>query len=109
MLCGAEQYFGKNPAKLSVRFNKLISTTSSYGISAESTLALQHNSDNRLLFSYLQVFSVVAFLATILQSKGKVTNIGNGEPGVWELVYSGNSLSKWRRKEKKRLEEEQFG
>ena len=55
MLCGAEQYFGKNPAKLSVRFNKLISTTSSYGISAESILALQHNSDNRLLFSYLQV------------------------------------------------------
>jgi len=44
---------------------------------------------------------VVAFLVTILQSKGKVTNIGNGEPGVWELVYSGNPLSKWRRKERK--------
>ena len=34
---------------------------------------------------------------------------GNGEPGtgVWELVYSGNTLenSKWRSKQKKRLEE----
>ena len=38
---------------------------------------------------------------------------GNGEPGagVWELVYSGNPLenSKWRSKQKKRLEEKQFG
>ena len=38
---------------------------------------------------------------------------GNGEPGtgVWELVYSGNTLenSKWRSKQKKRLEEKQFG
>ena len=34
---------------------------------------------------------------------------GNGEPGteVWELMYSGNALenSKWRTKQKKRLEE----
>ena len=34
---------------------------------------------------------------------------GNGEPGtgVWERVYSGNPLesSKWRSKQKKRLEE----
>ena len=38
---------------------------------------------------------------------------GNGEPGtgVWEQVYSGNPLenSKWRSKQKKRLEEKQFG
>ena len=38
---------------------------------------------------------------------------GNREPGtgVWELVYSGNPLenSKWRSKQKKRLEEKQFG
>ena len=37
---------------------------------------------------------------------------GNGEPGtgVWELMYSGNPLenSKWRSKQKKRLEEKQF-
>ena len=32
-----------------------------------------------------------------------VTNTGNGEPGVWELMYSGNPLenSKWRSKQKK--------
>ena len=38
---------------------------------------------------------------------------GNGEPGtgVWEQVYSGNPLEnlKWRSKQKKRLEEKQFG
>ena len=43
---------------------------------------------------------------------------GNGERGkgergtrVWEQVYSGNPLesSKWRSKQKKRLEEKQFG
>ena len=38
---------------------------------------------------------------------------GNGKPGtgVWERVYSGNPLesSKWRSKQKKRLEEKQFG
>ena len=38
---------------------------------------------------------------------------GNGEPGtgVWEQVYSGNPLenSQWRSKQKKRLEEKQFG
>ena len=38
---------------------------------------------------------------------------GNGEPGtgVWELMHSGNPLenSKWRSKEKKKLEEKQFG
>ena len=37
---------------------------------------------------------------------------GDGEPGtgVWEQVYSGNPLenSKWRSKQKKRLEEKQF-
>ena len=41
-----------------------------------------------------------------------VTNTGNGErgTGVWELMYSGNPLenSKWRSKQKKRLEEKQF-
>ena len=38
---------------------------------------------------------------------------GNREPGtgVWEQVYSGNPLenSKWQSKQKKRLEEKQFG
>ena len=38
---------------------------------------------------------------------------GNGEPGtgVWELMYSGNPLenSKWRSKQKERLEEKEFG
>ena len=38
-----------------------------------------------------------------------IPGTGNGEPGmgVWELLYSGNPLenSKWRTKEKKRLEE----
>ena len=49
-----------------------------------------------------------------------VTNTGNGErgtgngergTGVWEQVYSGNPLEnlKWRSKQKKRLEEKQFG
>ena len=42
-----------------------------------------------------------------------VTNTGNGErgTGVWEQVYSGKPLenSKWRSKQKKRLEEKQFG
>ena len=39
--------------------------------------------------------------------------MGNGEPGtgVWDQVYSGNALenSKWRSKQKERLDEEQFG
>ena len=56
------------------------------------------------------------------QHKTDVTNTGNGEQGtengnrepgtgVWELVYSGNLLenSKWRSKQKRRLEEKQFG
>ena len=38
---------------------------------------------------------------------------GNREPGtgVWDQVYSGNALekSKWRSKQKERLEEKQFG
>ena len=42
-----------------------------------------------------------------------ILGTGNGEPGtgVWEQVYSGNSLEnlKWRSKHKKWLEEEQFG
>ena len=49
-----------------------------------------------------------------------VTNTGNGErgtgnvepgTGVWKQVYSGNPLesSKWRSRQKKRLEQKQFG
>ena len=42
-----------------------------------------------------------------------IPGTGNGEPGtgVWEQVYSGNPLEnlKWRSKQKKRLEEKQFG
>ena len=42
-----------------------------------------------------------------------IPGTGNGEPGtgVWEQVFSGNPLesSKWRSKQKKRLEEKQFG
>ena len=42
-----------------------------------------------------------------------IPGTGNGEPGtgVWEQVYSGKSLesSKWQSRQKKRLEEEQFG
>ena len=41
-----------------------------------------------------------------------ILGTGSGEPGtgVWEQVYSGNPLesSKWRTKQKKRLEEKQF-
>ena len=36
---------------------------------------------------------------------------GTGGTGVWEIVHSGNPLenSKWWTKQKKRLEEKQFG
>ena len=43
-----------------------------------------------------------------------IPGTGNGKrgpgTGVWEQVYSGNPLesSKWRSKQKKRLEEKQF-
>ena len=64
-----------------------------------------------LIFVLASWFS--RFLLDVTNTRNGERGTGNGEPGtgVWEQVYSGNPLenSRWRSKQKKRLEEEQFG
>ena len=44
-----------------------------------------------------------SFLSDVTNTRNGERGTGNGEPGVWELIYSGNPLenSKWRSKQKK--------
>ena len=57
---------------------------------------------------YFYDWPVIRMLLKSRTGKGE-RGTGNGEPGtgVWELMYRGNPLenSKWRTKQKKRLEE----
>ena len=66
-----------------------------------------------LLAAALTQVLPIEIVTDVTNTRNGERGTGNKEPGtgVWEQVYSGNPLedSKWRSKQKKRLEEKQFG
>ena len=96
-------------------------TTSWVFFTASSTVAARRRKSSRYIrtrMAFLLRNAATGFRLFRKNSGGwtrmlLIPGTGNGEPGtrVWEQVYSGNPLenSKWRSKQKKRLEEKQFG